>query len=185
VLDALSIAIGSWFLGLRGHATRHIRPEEVHLHCFTSEPIVNWGPQFPCKVEARGVVQGKDLSWHRTLNAPGGRTTYVEAREIKDLAEQVDEEVRDGKPIVLPLISYYGTGRLWNVPRERAQVSEKKRLPREGQSRLTGYRLSVDPRLSASDLAGWIARQSWMAFQQHGKATAAYEAVCDDQPDDG
>jgi len=37
VLDALSIAAGSWFLGLRGYDTRHIRPEEVLLNRFETK----------------------------------------------------------------------------------------------------------------------------------------------------
>lgn len=36
VLDALSIAAGSWFLGLRGYDSRHIRPEEYD--CEWSRP---------------------------------------------------------------------------------------------------------------------------------------------------
>jgi predicted ATP-binding protein involved in virulence len=31
LLDALAVAIGSWFLGVSGVEMRHIRPEEVRL----------------------------------------------------------------------------------------------------------------------------------------------------------
>lgn len=177
VLDALSIAVGSWFLGLRGHDSRHVRPEDVRLQAFTSESGASWERQFPCSVEARGLVQGEALAWRRTLNAGGGRTTFGEARSIKGLAERVDKQVRAGEPVLLPLISYYGTGRLWNVPREQAQVSGKTKVPRAEKSRLSGYRNSVDPRLSVSELVAWIARQSWVAFQQQGRSTATFEAV--------
>jgi len=36
-LDALSIAAGSWLLGMRGHDTRRIRPEEVRLRSYLTE----------------------------------------------------------------------------------------------------------------------------------------------------
>lgn len=177
VLDALSVAAGSWFLGLRGYDTRHIRLEDVRLQCFLSSAGANWERQYPCAVQAYGLVQNDSISWRRTLNTPDGRTTYVDARAIKDIATRADAEVRQGEPTVLPLISYYGTGRLWNVPREQAQITGDQQTRKEDLSRLSGYRNSVDPRLSVAELVGWIARQSWMAFQQGGEPSPVFLAV--------
>lgn len=56
ILEALSVAAGSWFLGLRGYDTRHIRPEDVRLIGHHSDEGTNWEPQYPCVVEARGLV---------------------------------------------------------------------------------------------------------------------------------
>lgn len=176
VLDALSIAVGSWFLGLRGYDSRNIRREDIRLQSVTSREAVSWEHQYPCAVEAHGVIRGESLTWRRSLLSPGGRTTYSDARKIKDLASRSDADVRVGRELVLPLISYYGTGRLWNVPREQAQVHGAGRL-REKPSRLAGYRNSVDPRLSVSELVAWIARQSWVAFQQRGEVSPAFAVV--------
>ncbi len=38
-LDALAVAIGSWFLGIKGADTRHIRANEVMLGDFEHEDI--------------------------------------------------------------------------------------------------------------------------------------------------
>ena len=178
VLDALAIAAGSWFLGLRGYDTRHIRPEDVRLRGSETESTITWEQQFPCVVEAHGVVQEKALTWRRTLNGLGGRTTYFDARNIKSLGEAAERAARDAETLTLPLISYYGTGRLWDVPREQSKVRAPSRgTPKEHRSRLAGYRNSVDPRLSVAALVQWIARQSWLAFQQGGKETGSYGAV--------
>jgi predicted ATP-binding protein involved in virulence len=177
VLDALSIAMGSWLLGLRGYDSRHIRPDDVRLRNFASESAVTWERQFPCIVESRGAVQGESLTWRRTLNGEGGRTTYGEARNIKTIAEVTDAKVRSGEDVILPLISYYGTGRLWNAPREQAQVSGEKGPPKGTTSRLAGYRNSVDPRLSVAEMVAWLARQAWLTFQERGQETATYRAV--------
>lgn len=170
VLEALSISAGSWFLGLRGFDTRHIRSDDVRLKGFTTNDGTNWESQYPCVVEAQGKVLGKHITWRRSLNFAGGRTTYGDARSIKDLAAKCDEQVKDGDTeFSLPIISYYGTGRLWNIPREHAKVSSGDKIKRkESLSRLTAYRNSVDPRLSVSDLVEWFARQSWMTFQNKG-----------------
>ncbi|MCP5199069.1 MAG: AAA family ATPase [Gammaproteobacteria bacterium] len=175
-LDALAVAVGSWFLGVRGADSRHIRSSEVMLAAFEHEQIddagsrhfdVQWEHVFPCEVTAHGRVLEQDIRWTRALNTPGGRTTYGEAGDIKRLAIQADKAIRSGQDILLPLISYYGTGRLWQEPRESFKVSDPMRVAsRKEQSRLAGYSNSVDPRLSVAQLTRWIARQSWISYQQ-------------------
>ena len=175
LLDALSVAVGTWFLGFSGCDTRHIRQSEVTLSHFGEK---GWEPQHPCTVEATGEVVAETLSWSRSLNTPGGRTTYGEARNIKDMATRIYHSVRSGGDDSLPLISYYGTGRLWNVPREQAQVKNEQKIARkEKLSRLEGYRNSVDPRLSVAELVRWIARQSWITFQKGGQIKPLFDTV--------
>lgn len=186
-LDALAVAVGSWFLGVRGADTRHIRPNEVMLGDFTHEYVddagqrhasVQWEHIFPCEVAAHGQVQGQHIAWRRTKNSLGGRTTYVKAADIKHLATEADSAIRKGQDILLPLISYYGTGRLWQEPREDFQVSDPMKVAsKEEQSRLSGYWNSVDPRLSVSQLTRWIARQSWITYQQQNREAPAYKVV--------
>ncbi|TYT73892.1 AAA family ATPase [Desulfobotulus mexicanus] len=187
VLDAVSVAVGSWFLGVRGADTRHIRPGEVLLRHFEHEEMdeeghrhctMQWDRVYPCEVFAQGHVQEQSLSWSRSLNAPGGRTTYGSAAGIKELAAEADEAIRKGQDILLPLISYYGTGRLWQEPREAFTVSDPMKVAnKEEQSRLAGYWNSVDPRLSVSQLTRWIARQSWISYQQQNRISPVFSAV--------
>lgn len=186
-LDALAIAVGSWFLGVRGADSRHIRANEVMLKKFNHDKLdpagnshssVQWEQRFPCEIEAVGVVQDEWINWKRALNGPGGRTTYGEAASIKQIALNADEKIRRGENILLPLISYYGTGRLWQEPRESFQVSEPTKITKkEDQSRLAGYFNSVDPRLSVSQLTRWIARQSWISYQKRDQKTPIFRAV--------
>lgn len=169
-LDALAVAVGSWFLGLRGYDTRHIGATDIRLAAFSSGDEIRFEEQFPVVVRAWGEVAGRPLEWARCLNVPRGRTTFGEAVDIKAIATDADRQVRAGEEVELPLISYYGTGRLWKEPKQfkqETQVKSPKDL--EGQratSRLEGYRNSIDPRLSVRDLVKWIARQSWVSFQR-------------------
>ncbi|MEM8995750.1 MAG: AAA family ATPase [Acidobacteriota bacterium] len=179
VLEALSVAVGSWFLGLRECDTRHIRPADVRMVVFDGEGGGTHGEQqFPCVVEAKGSVCDRTLTWKRTLNSASGRTTYGDARDVKKLSMEADSAVRRGEEFVLPLISYYSTGRLWNVPRDQARVKGSGQLKSSAaSSRLEGYRNSVDPRLSVSDLVKWIANESWRAFQNKGQYGATFEVA--------
>jgi len=178
LLDALAVAVGSWFLGVDGVDTRHIYPHEVRLQAFPSEAGTHWEGQYPCFIEASGSIGHAPTIWRRSLNGPDGRTTRIGAAGIKKLAEQATRDVREGQSINLPLISYYGTGRLWLVPREQGQVKEPpSSLLTKQLSRLDGYKTSVDPRLSVSVLTQWLARQSWLSFQQGGQDSQTFQVV--------
>lgn len=186
-LDALSIAVGSWLLGIRGAETRPIRANEVRLADYEHEELdengqkhvsVQWERFYPCEITAHGLVQERQISWIRALNAPNGRTTYVNASNIKQLAGKADQAVRQGHDAMLPLVSYYGTGRLWQEPRESFTVADPMKVAsKDEQSRLSGYWNSVDPRLSVSQLTRWIARQSWIAYQQQNRFSPVFNAV--------
>jgi len=180
LLDALSVALGAWFLGLRGYDSRHIWLDEVRLEGVASNgngrgrAEVTWERQFPCTVQATGEVLSKQVAWQRALESEKGRTTRGNAREIKTLATQADHAVRSGSGVVLPLISYYGTGRLWDFPRKQSQVKSGSPLQKKQEtSRLEGYRNSVDRRLSPSDLVRWIAHQAWIAFQEGAESSVS------------
>ena len=177
VLNALAVAAGSWFLGIRGSKTRHIGSEEVQLEQVATLDSGHWEARVPCEVWAQGVVQGASLQWLRSINRPGGRTTYGGAGAIKALAARVDEAVRRGSSVELPLIAYYGAGRLWQEPREYRTKSPEKAAGKQEQSRFTGYEFSTDSRLSVSQLTRWVARQSWMAFQKNGQYSPGFKAA--------
>ena len=188
VLDALSVAVGSWLLGINGADTRPIRAEEVMFSPFlhkgkgTWDDAVqkaSWEYQYPCEITAQGRVLDQRVSWSRRLNGANGRTTYRDAASIKELAAKLDNSVRRGEEDVsLPLISYYGTGRLWNVPRDSYRVTDPVQLSNKADlSRFAGYANSTDPRLSVGDLMRWIARQSWITHQRNGSVSPVFEVV--------
>jgi predicted ATP-binding protein involved in virulence len=104
ILEALSIATASFFLGIDGVDTRHIQKEDIRLQFFGE----NKEYQIPVVVEADGQVNNETLSWKRELNNAKGRTTYIYAKNIKKIASTLQKKVRQGKETVdLPLIAYF------------------------------------------------------------------------------
>lgn len=177
LLDALSVAAGSWFLGLRGYDSRHISHEEARLSAHDFEDEIRFEAQYPVKITAQGRVADIDMNWERSLESSAGKTHFRHASDIKALAAQHDQAVRDGEDVLLPLISYYGTGRLWQEPRAESQVKgTQKLIGKKTTSRLDGYLNSVTPRISTKELVLWIARQSWAGYQQ-GRESPIFQAV--------
>ena len=193
VLDALAVAAGSWMLGIRDQHSRHIRTNEVRLVGFETSTGVNWEPQYPCVVDVDGRLATElveptpqpelfardevPINWSRRLSGLKGRTTRSEAEIIKKAAEDAAAKVMTGRNVTLPLISYYGTGRLWDQPRSTTPDQSIDRLKDQKNSRLVGYQNSVNPRLSVEALKDWIFRQWVMALLPPRLRTPALTVV--------
>lgn len=178
VLDALSVAVGSWFIGLRGYAVPPgITPEEVHTVAYPHRDIYTFEKQFPCRIEARGLVMEKGLDWTRELSREGGRTRSPNVKGISDVASEAESRVRAGGDITLPLICTYGTERLWFEASHRKRSKEdssKPALP----SRLDGYRDCFDFTIQESSLLAWI-RAEVSAGHERREETVTYRVARD------
>lgn len=180
LLEALSVAAGSWLLGISGYDKRHLRNDDVRLVGFETADGVKWEQQFPCVVEGAGLLLGETISWKRSLSSAQGRTTTGDARAVKSLGAAAADAVRRGDGLTLPLIAYYGTGRLWNVPREQSRVKDPSSFKSGAAlSRLEAYRNCVDPRVSVPALVEWIARESWRTFQKQGSMGPTFRVARD------
>lgn len=135
VLDAISISIGTFFSGLDGVPGTGINKEDVTCKSFDMGTVIDLQHQYPSVINARGEVCGETMEWSRSLNGASGRTTTIDAKSIISAAESCQTRIREGDTsLILPIISYYGTGRLW------AQKKEKRSNEQLVQfSRLSGY----------------------------------------------
>ena len=159
ILDALAVATGSWFLGLSGCDTRHILNREARLKLFKHDGGgISEETQYPAAIKAFGIIQEKGLEWERTLDGVNGRTTSRHALDVKKLGKEVEQKVRRNENVVLPLVSYYGTGRLWLEPRE------VKKSRKNENSRFSGYYGGADYRVSYRDLITWLKKDAWDAY---------------------
>lgn len=135
VLDALAIAIGTFLVGLDGIPSIGISKNDAMNKSYDMGSVVDLQPQYPVSIQAEGIMDGRPITWLRELNGSEGRTTIGGAKELIDIAQNYQARVRAGdKTAILPILSYYGTGRLW------AQKKEKKASQQiEKFSRLVGY----------------------------------------------
>lgn len=171
VLEALSIAQGTWMVGLK-QATdqRSIKTSEARLTRQQFGDEFRYMPQYPVEIQSWGTVMGQEIQWMRSKDSEQGRTRYSQATELIQIAKSADESVRKGKTLNLPLIAYYGTMRLWQEPRDFQKASRVKRpekiLQKQSLSYFEGYRFSVDPRISITHQVAWFARQAWISFEE-------------------
>ncbi len=195
ILEGLAVAMSGLFLSMRGADVRHIKHEDAHVLIKWIEEQAREAPQYPVKVAAGGVVDGKELSWARSLAEPTkGKTTRTSDKEAHDMAEMsrcLGIRAIDGWDDPLPLVSYYGADRLWNEPRDvekKRQESKKQRPPHEManapkneaeaaweqfKERVGGYSNSVNGRCSPRDLQRWLGREDYKAYTSRKESVHA------------
>ena len=171
VLEAAAIAAGTLTSAMDGLTNYGIKKSDAHYKCFDLGSNVDVQPQFPFEITAVGTIDGQEISWVRNLNSAKGRGGLASAKEMTRIAENYQSRMRSGdKELKLPIISYYGTGRLWN------QHREKKNDIFEKNSRSNGYIDSLDGAANDKLMMKWFQKMTMQQFQR-GELIPEFTAV--------
>ena len=120
VLEGSVVALGTFFTGLNSIKDINITRKDVRLKAYSMGEAEDVQAQYPVEISAYGEVDDKKIYWKRSLNGEGGRTTKKEAKEMTEISDAYQTRLRNGDlSLILPLIAYYGTGRLWDYHREK------------------------------------------------------------------
>lgn len=104
--------------------------------------------QFPLCLKLEGELLNKDLSWDiKVEEKTNNETIKIPNSKLKNVINSTKTKVQNGEKFILPVIAYYGTGRL-NL------ASEEIAFKKIG-SRLDGYFNSLEPNID---------RQSFMSL---------------------
>lgn len=169
LLDGLAVAAGAWFLGFDEVTPRSILAAEVRRARVTHNGHVDLEPQYPVRVEAGGSFDGREKSWARELQRAGGNTTTREAAALRVYAEHQQALVRQGAEVALPVLAYYGTGRLWRQKR----ASQQKELGLT--SRTLGYQDCLDPESNHKLFEAWMKQREQARLQRLARGMAPGE----------
>ena len=169
ILEALAVAVGSFFLGIKNTNTRGIHNDEIHI----SSTELSEEYLFPVVISAKGIINDENINWSRELNGVRNRTTTVNAEKIKSIALQLDNMVRLGEKVNLPIILYYSTGRLFDQARKNDKGNSKKEVL---SSRFRAYERCLDSKSTYSQFEEWYKGKE-LARLQKGKEDFALEVV--------
>jgi predicted ATP-binding protein involved in virulence len=151
VLDAIAAAFGTFVGSFHTGKGGGIDIEDVRL-VETNPQLHAMEPKYPAAIEAEGEMDGQAIRWARRLNTPKSGTTIKEAHPLTQIGKRMQQAVTDQHPVLLPLIAYYGTGRLWNQKKK----TEKKVFESEFYSRTAGYQDCLDPASSYKFFEDWF-----------------------------
>lgn len=184
VLDALSIGIGSFFLGIEGITSPGIVKTDTRFITREVGSVLDRQPQFPVMVSCSGSVLGQELNWTRYLNTESGYTTYKDAIQVKETANSAQNRIRSGDTqIILPVISYYGTGRLWLQKKENQNDLEN-----QISNRFIGYQDCLSSSSNEKLMRKWFSTMTLHQLQEQievPELTAAEKAIAECFVDSG
>lgn len=174
VLEGVAVALGAWLSGFSAiNEDRPITRSAARLIPQEYEGVPTAEPRYPVRVEAVGTVAGTRVEWARELRGAAGHTTSGEALSLRELAARAEAGLGSTSPGILPVLAYYGTGRLWVRKRDKRD----KRVERsELQSRLRGYRASLE---AASDQKSF---EAWMEWREEDRVQRLARAAEEKRP---
>jgi predicted ATP-binding protein involved in virulence len=164
ILDALAIGAGSFFLGIDNINSLNIQKDDIRL-------ILRQEGETPTLHDVSSVVVSchgsfedvEEISWKRELKSNSSTTTRGDAKEILQYARKLQQKVRiqdeDREKIILPVISYYSTGRLWVQHREIKNTKGP-------DSRFLGYKNCLTKSNEMKKIMLWFKKWELASLQQ-------------------
>jgi predicted ATP-binding protein involved in virulence len=168
ILDALAIGAGSFFLGIDKIKPLNINKDDIRLILRQEGETPTLHDVSSVVVSCHGTFEDiEEISWKRELKPNSATTSRGDAKEILQYAKKLQQKVRvqneDREKIILPVISYYSTGRLWVQHRD----TETENIKGPG-SRFLGYKNCLTKSNEMKKIMPWF--KKWeLASLQEGK----------------
>lgn len=165
ILDAIAVAFGT-FVNATGLANGKAFSRTDVLQFTPRNTLVKTVEEkYPLTLRAKGNIDSHDVSWMREIKNPKARTSINNTKPLINYGTKIRELVTQNNDNALPLISYYGTGRLW--AQKRATKSKKL----SETSRLSGYIDCLD------SLSNYKAFKSWYEYICKSELEMKIEAI--------
>ena len=170
ILEASAVAIGTFLYSMKG-INYGLKRTDAHNKYFNIGSSIDIQPQYPVEVQASGIVDGKHIRWERTLNSENGKTTVIGAKDMTLISEQYRNRMMKGDlSLRMPIVAYYGTGRLWDYHREKKIDTFRK------SNRSNGYIDCLDGTANVKLMLNWFKNMAY-ADGQIQKPSAEFAAV--------
>lgn len=166
ILDAVAVSIGTFLLGIDGGVGRSILKDDARYEFYDLDGTIDSQHQFPVKIESIGDCRNEEnVKWVRSLNSENGKTTIKDAVELTSIAKKVQQQIMKGyKTLILPLISYYGTGRLYAQKKEKKNIKSLTEFRRQ-----VGYVDCMAAESNEKLMLNWFQTQTLKSLQKQQK----------------
>lgn len=163
ILDAVAVAISTFLLGIDVGVSRSISKDDARYEFHDLDGTVDPQHQFPVNIESIGdILDNYNVKWMRSLNSESGNTTVKEARELTNISKSVQNRIMTGdKSLNLPLISYYGTGRLYAQKKEKKNIKSLTEFKRQ-----VGYVDCMAAESNEKLMLNWFQIQTLKSLQE-------------------
>ena len=154
ILDALSLMLSTYLQGSGIKTGRSvIGKDDARFIMREKEGQFFREPQKKVFLTSECLFRGKPISWQRDISDRGGK-----AKELVNIGSEDRLEISNGGNPNLPLLLYYGAGRLWEIHRD---IETEK-----PGSQLDAYRFCLDPKSDQKAFEKWFKKLSFSELQK-------------------
>lgn len=166
ILDAVAVSVSTFLLGIDGGVSRSILKDDARYEFYDLNGTIDPQHQFPVSIESTGdCLNQQNVKWIRSLNSESGKTTIKDAGELTGLAKKAQNQIMTGdKSLVLPLISYYGTERLYAQKKEKRNLKSLTEFKRQ-----VGYVDCMAAESNEKLMLNWFQMQTLKSLQEQQK----------------
>jgi predicted ATP-binding protein involved in virulence len=165
ILDALAAMLATYFQGSGIKVGRNtIGREDRRLMVTEKGGQISAEPQQDVSVSADGMLRDIPLCWRRDTGDRGGK-----AKQLVEIGADDRKRISKGDSFDLPVMLYYGSGRLWDIHRD---IETEK-----PGSQLDAYRFCLDPKSDQKAFQKWFKKLSLAAVQKNSRPTPALDVV--------
>ena len=151
LLDAISIAFGSYIGVFPLGTNKGFR--------YTDATIIENGdePLYPISLEANITVDNESFYIKRELIKKGSSTTVKDTKDLQNYAKKNHTKLIEKEEVILPIVAYYGTGRLWKKVKKTTTL-------KESYARSFGYHGCLNPNSNFKEFEEWFLDQSRIEY---------------------
>ena len=166
ILDAVAVSVSTFLLGIDGGVSRSITEDDARYEFHDLDGTIDPQHQFPVCIDSTGdCLDQKNVKWVRSLNSANSKTTIKDAKELTDIAKNIRNQIMHGdKTLVLPLVSYYGTGRLYAQKKEKRNIKSLTEFNRQ-----VGYVDCMAAESNEKLMLNWFQMQTLKSLQNQQK----------------
>jgi len=159
ILDAAVIMLGTYFQGSKikiRTSSNTIQKDDTRVVMRKKGDQTFAESLNEATLDATMLYNDHSISWQRQTGDRAGH-----AKELVDLGKEDRMAVKKGEDINLPLLLYYGSGRLWD--KHRDIETEKP------GSQLDAYRFCLDPKSDQKSFEKWFKKLAFTELQKQTK----------------
>lgn len=174
ILDAIAVAASTFLCGIEGAASRTIVRDDAKYNFYELEGIIDSQHQFPVVITGRGeCYTERNIEWSRSLNSAEGKTTIKDAQELVKCAEQMQNRIMEGdSDVILPILSFYSTGRLYAQKKEKRNLQTLQKFNRQ-----VGYLDCMAAESNEKMMLNWFEKMTMKSLQNQQKTGIAEKTV--------
>ncbi|MBA4155333.1 AAA family ATPase [Flavobacterium sp.] len=165
LMEAITVGLGGFVKGLNYKNGRSITKEDIRITSYKKEII----RAKESKIDITANLLGSEFSWSRQRKFNESLNDLEMYSDVYDFGKHLTSESKSGRFTTLPLISYYGTGRLM-------KENDSEFNPDKTNQRIDGYNKALNPNSNYKTLLSWF-KNTEVSVYKSGKEIDVLKSV--------